>query len=465
MLRRPTQDAGVTDASHVVPGVLRLALAIATPIGAAFGQDPAPPPNEPPPRGATSLFAEGLGAWLESAGWASARGAVIAPAGGSPLVSRESYANYELHVGFRLSPGAIAEVVLEGRHVVTLRDAAVAGAEPGWQGLAVHFRHDRHQAPVVRALLNGAPMPDGSVVDRGALSEPFDAQQPDSLPGLRHVWLAGETPDFGDGRFSVFVRFRARGDGTLVAKAPPRGKWAPNGKTLFLRGGRLVYDIGWVGALQSKRRFDDDEWHTVAVGHEGRTAFLVVDGEVVAKRDDFTSKDADGHVLKVGATSPDFAGGFRQGEIAEVTVYGEPLTPDLAQRLTRGGDIEIEPLVRWDSTVPSNVPPADPGGAAVSGPIALRSREGGVQFANVWIRPLSEVDHAGIIGSWDASAITRGEKLYRGMCATCHGAEHDWPDFVTVPWFCSIVPSGIHRGDSWPGVGSPMRSTQRCPPE
>ena len=31
-----------------------------------------------------------------------------------------------------------------------------------------------------------------------------------------------------------------RGDGTLVSKAPAAGQWAPDGKTLFIRGGRLV---------------------------------------------------------------------------------------------------------------------------------------------------------------------------------------------------------------------------------
>jgi cytochrome c5 len=31
------------------------------------------------------------------------------------------------------------------------------------------------------------------------------------------------------------------------------------------------------------------------------------------------------------------------------------------------------------------------------------------------------IDHAGMIRSWDAASLTRGEKLYTGFCITCHG--------------------------------------------
>ena len=31
------------------------------------------------------------------------------------------------------------------------------------------------------------------------------------------------------------------------------------------------------------------------------------------------------------------------------------------------------------------------------------------------------IDHAGIIRSWNAESLARGEKLYNGICITCHG--------------------------------------------
>ena len=37
-------------------------------------------------------------------------------------------------------------------------------------------------------------------------------------------------------------------------------------------------------------------------------------------------------------------------------------------------------------------------------------------------QPAAEaVDHAAIIGKWDAQTLTRGEKLYGAVCITCHG--------------------------------------------
>ena len=34
---------------------------------------------------------------------------------------------------------------------------------------------------------------------------------------------------------------------------------------------------------------------------------------------------------------------------------------------------------------------------------------------------VNDIDHAGILRSWNAGSFTRGEKLYNGICITCHG--------------------------------------------
>ena len=49
-------------------------------------------------------------------------------------------------------------------------------------------------------------------------------------------------------------------DGTIIAFAPASGDWAPGGKTLFVRGGTLGVDIGWVGAQSSPTAVDDGQW-------------------------------------------------------------------------------------------------------------------------------------------------------------------------------------------------------------
>jgi len=37
--------------------------------------------------------------------------------------------------------------------------------------------------------------------------------------------------------------------------------------------------------------------------------------------------------------------------------------------------------------------------------------------------PVEAIDHAGIIRSWNAESLARGEKLYSRICLTCHGPD------------------------------------------
>ena len=57
-----------------------------------------------------------------------------------------------------------------------------------------------------------------------------------------------------------------------------------DGKSLFVRTGKLTFDIGWVGDVSSSRSVDDDRWHDVAMTyeHETGTVRLFVDGQLDA---------------------------------------------------------------------------------------------------------------------------------------------------------------------------------------
>ena len=56
--------------------------------------------------------------------------------------------------------------------------------------------------------------------------------------------------------------------GPSSARRPPGDRWVPDGKTLFVREGQLVFDIGWVGAAVSSRRVDDGQPHDVALTYD-----------------------------------------------------------------------------------------------------------------------------------------------------------------------------------------------------
>ena len=66
------------------------------------------------------------------------------------------------------------------------------------------------------------------------------------------------------------------------ARRQPTDRWVPDGKSLFVRGGRLVFDLGWVGAVTSRRAVDDGAWHDVAMTWEQETGRvrLYVDGRL-----------------------------------------------------------------------------------------------------------------------------------------------------------------------------------------
>ena len=78
-----------------------------------------------------------------------------------------------------------------------------------------------------------------------------------------------------DRDFTAMVQFKTTQQGTLFAKAPATGKWVRDAKALFIRNGKLVYDIGWLGAMQGKSRVNKGKQHVaVLVFQRRRSASL-----------------------------------------------------------------------------------------------------------------------------------------------------------------------------------------------
>ncbi|MEO1616216.1 MAG: DUF6797 domain-containing protein [Planctomycetota bacterium] len=133
--------------------------------------------------------------------------------------------------------------------------------------------------------------------------------------------------DLGTIDRTVVARFRTTKGGTLIASAPANGRWKPDGKSLFIRGGKLVFDIGWVGAIQSKTSVNDGQWHTAVLTVDEDVTRLFIDGDLEAEREEFRRPAESSHVLKVGSTASDFGGDF-QGELGFVAVLKGALSED-----------------------------------------------------------------------------------------------------------------------------------------
>ncbi len=237
---------------------------------------------------------------------------------------------------------------------------------------------------------------------------------------------------FGDD-FTIYVRFRAEKDanGTLVSKCLPDGaKWVPDAKALFIRKGRLVYDIGWLGALSGGPRIDDGRLHEVAVIVTDGHARMLLDGKEVAQRKDFTAADKLGFVFQIGKAAPNFAGDLEKGKIENVRYWKRSLDGAERKALTSGKRDEINtPDLNWTprGKPAKGQPTLDPvesfsGSGQIGIPIVLTLKaDADFYIKDAWVQPLDIAGHADLIRGWNEDTFAEGKRIYQTLCVTCHG--------------------------------------------
>jgi putative heme-binding domain-containing protein len=167
--------------------------------------------------------------------------------------------------------------------------------------------------------------------------------------------------------YSITARIKTRRGGTLFAKTEPGSEWVPDGKAWFVRDGRLVFDIGWVGAVTSRGRVDDDRWHDVAITYEQRSSRvrLYVDGRPDGEGRLESAQNRQGHVVRLGFGAADFPAPqtYFDGQMAQVRFYDGVLSAD---ELTVPGQAH---LVAWwplDSVHAAQLADASGGGHVAS---------------------------------------------------------------------------------------------------
>lgn len=249
--------------------------------------------------------------------------------------------------------------------------------------------------------------------------------EPVEVAAAAEVWQSSTDDgrkiyDLG-GDFTIAARFRGNDGGTLVSKCAPEGKWTPDSKALYIRGGKLVYDIGWIGAAGTKTKVTDGQWHHVVLVCGGGKARVFVDGKLEAEKTGFSAKDPGGSVLKIGAAADDFGGKYR-GEIDFVRYWKRELPKEEIAALGKGEEAKTNtPLLNWKRAL-AGAKKATPA-AGKKDEVGLRfyAEKGQVKFAKVRVEPLAEVDHARLIRGWDHLSLERGARIFNGLCITCHG--------------------------------------------
>lgn len=125
------------------------------------------------------------------------------------------------------------------------------------------------------------------------------------------AWLQIENAqklDMATRDFSITARVRTKQDGVIFANTEAGPKWIPDGTAFFIRGGKLCYDIGWVGVIQSKQQVADGQWHDVALTwtRENGEVRMYVDGEKVASGSLSPKARLKKSVARIGFGAPNF---------------------------------------------------------------------------------------------------------------------------------------------------------------
>ena len=143
-------------------------------------------------------------------------------------------------------------------------------------------------------------------------------------------------PDLGTEPFTLAAWIRTTRDGSIAAKTVREGIWVRDGKALFVRGGKVCFDVGWVGVVTGKTTVTDGEWHHIALSGS-QPQKIYVDGALDAAGRLIEKPDPKGSVLKLGHTSVNFPStdcGFR-GEIDDVRLYVRVLAAGEIETLHR----------------------------------------------------------------------------------------------------------------------------------
>ncbi|WP_395745299.1 DUF6797 domain-containing protein [Prosthecobacter sp.] len=296
-----------------------------------------------------------------------------APRDALPLDAPEWPLNYRLH--------------LDGAATVKLGESLIIKLDAqGAHDIAVE--HPAEGAPVLRVWK------DGKLV-RG----------PEDVASLAQTGAK----DFADANldlgadFTAMAVFEASGEGTLFSKCAAQDKWSPDAKALFIRKGKLVYDIGWLGAMNGGPKVNDGKKHTVVLTVREGLAKLWLDGKSIAEKAGFTRPDQKEHVFKVGRAAPNFAGDFAKGKIHAVRVWKRAL-PEAEMALLFKADAAGANTPDFTYQPKSSGKPVVEGGSG-------------------WVQALERSDHAELVRGWNEKTLAEGAAIYKTLCVVCHGTK------------------------------------------
>ncbi|TWU05685.1 DUF6797 domain-containing protein [Stieleria varia] len=159
---------------------------------------------------------------------------------------------------------------------------------------------------------------------------------------------------FGDD-FTITARVRTKSDGVIFARTSDAPNWVPDGTVLFIRGGRLCYDVGWVGVVQSDKRIADNRWHDIAMvwNKDAQRVRFFVDNKPAGEGKLSPRKSIERPIVRIGYGAANFPKetGFN-GQLADVRFYRKAFSAGEIQQPATNDSALIARWISDDDTGP-----------------------------------------------------------------------------------------------------------------
>merc|ERR1719327_596179 len=162
------------------------------------------------------------------------------------------------------------DISYPGVPCATTCDTSATAAYPGTEAFAAGYaNYSQAPATISPCMAEGSPLaatPAPSTLQIGQVPVPAPAPAASTNTSDWDLSGTGLYPNF-----MLKARFKTTAAaGTIVGKPFAHGLWrnggsAGQGKMLFLRGGHVVFDIGWVGYVLCPKAVNDGLWHETAL--------------------------------------------------------------------------------------------------------------------------------------------------------------------------------------------------------
>lgn len=289
------------------------------------------------------------------------------------LVPRIGFAAMDFPDEVRGFEGRISQLTFYDR---TLNDQEISSFsfdKPSKEALVAHWdRFDHNEDVFVDASGNGHHAVFEELDFEGFDEEDDEDEEEDEPQRIVFDGRSTRIEIAGLGRkpearfsYTIGARIKTTEGGPIFSIASRKAKWSPNNIAWFIRDGRLVFDMGFVGQVEGWKKIDDGEWHDIALSynHQSGEVGFMIDGEPDRIEEILTISDENSllpidteekpgpTVGWIGYASEDFpeeAPKYFSGQISQLRVYeGVRNSEDIAKVMEMSPDDSLGVVAAW----------------------------------------------------------------------------------------------------------------------